>query len=114
MLVAHTRIAHSAGDDLKKVLKMKKRRFDQLVKGVREMKRHMAGKPLREARVTELAQPDVGAIREASVARSLDEVVASLPAVRRSKVERRARELKSSAKPSQRARKKRAAKGDSG
>jgi hypothetical protein len=48
-----------------------------------------------------LRSPDVGAIREASVARNVDEVVASLPAVRRSKVERRARELKSSAKRSQ-------------
>ncbi|HEY1437861.1 MAG TPA: helix-turn-helix domain-containing protein [Casimicrobiaceae bacterium] len=45
---------------------MDKRHFDQLVKGVREMKRHMAGKPVRGARVTELAQPDVRAIREAA------------------------------------------------
>ena len=85
---------------------MEKRHFDQLVKGVREMKRHMAGKPVRGARIAEPAQSDVGAIREAGVARNVDEVAASLPAVRRSKVERRARELKSS----QRARKKRTAK----
>jgi hypothetical protein len=44
---------------------MDKRRFDQLVKGVREMKRHMAGKSVRGAPVTELNQPDVRAIREA-------------------------------------------------
>ena len=30
------------------------------------MKRHMAGKPVRGASVTELAQPDVRAIREAA------------------------------------------------
>ena len=45
---------------------MNKRHFYQLVKGVREMKRHMAGKSVRGARVTELARPDVEAIREAS------------------------------------------------
>jgi putative transcriptional regulator len=45
---------------------MDKRHFDQLVKGVREMKRHMAGKPVRGARITELADPDVKAIREAA------------------------------------------------
>jgi hypothetical protein len=37
---------------------MDKRHFDQLVKGVREMKRHMAGKAVRGARVTTLAEPD--------------------------------------------------------
>ena len=45
---------------------MDKLHFDQLVKGVREMKRHIAGKPVRGARVTELTQPDVRAIREAA------------------------------------------------
>ncbi len=45
---------------------MDKLHFDQLVKGVREMKRHMAGKTVRGARVTELTQPDVRAIREAA------------------------------------------------
>ena len=45
---------------------MDKRHFDQLVKGVREMKRHMAGKPVRGTRATELAEPDVRAIREAA------------------------------------------------
>ena len=43
---------------------MDKQHFDQLVKGVREMKRHMAGKRVRGARMTELA-PDVRMIREA-------------------------------------------------
>ncbi len=45
---------------------MDKRHFDQLVRGVREMKRHMAGRPVRGARTTELAEPDVRAIREAA------------------------------------------------
>lgn len=45
---------------------MDKRHFDRLVKGVREMKRHMAGKSVRGARITELADPDVRAIREAA------------------------------------------------
>lgn len=45
---------------------MDKRHFDQLVKGVREMRRHMAGTSVRGPRVTELAQPDIRAIREAS------------------------------------------------
>ena len=45
---------------------MDKQHFDRLVKGVREMKRHMAGKPVRGTRVTELAQPDVRANREAA------------------------------------------------
>lgn len=62
---------------------------------------HIAGKSVREGRVTELAQPGVGEIREAAGARNVDEVVASLPAVRRAKVEKRARELASSStKPS--------------
>ena len=45
---------------------MDKEHFDQLVKGVREMKRHMAGKRVPGIRVTEVAEPDVGAIREAA------------------------------------------------
>lgn len=45
---------------------MDKRHFDQLVKGVREMKRHMAGKSVRGARIAELSDPDVRAIREAA------------------------------------------------
>lgn len=45
---------------------MDKRHFDRLVKGVREMKRHMAGKSVRGARITELSEPDVRAIREAA------------------------------------------------
>lgn len=45
---------------------MDKQHFDQLVKGVREMKRHMAGKAVRGARATQLNEPDVRAIREAA------------------------------------------------
>ncbi len=45
---------------------MDKRHFEQLVKGVREMRRHIAGKSVRGARTTELAEPDVRAIREAA------------------------------------------------
>jgi putative transcriptional regulator len=45
---------------------MDKQHFDQLVKGVREMKRHMAGKAVRGARTTQLDEPDVRAIREAA------------------------------------------------
>ena len=45
---------------------MDKQHFDQLVKGVREMKRHMAGKSVRGTRITELSDPDVRAIREAA------------------------------------------------
>jgi putative transcriptional regulator len=45
---------------------MDKQHFDQLVKGVREMRRHMAGKSVRGVRFTELAEPDVRAIREAA------------------------------------------------
>lgn len=43
---------------------MDKQHFDQLVKGVREMKRHMAGKRVRGAKTTELPAPDVRTIRE--------------------------------------------------
>ena len=48
---------------------MDKQHFDQLVKGVREMKRHLAGKPVRGARRTQLNEPnapDVRAIRESA------------------------------------------------
>jgi putative transcriptional regulator len=45
---------------------MDKTHFDQLVAGVKEMKRHMAGKAVRGARVTEIIEPDVRAIREAA------------------------------------------------
>jgi putative transcriptional regulator len=45
---------------------MDKQHFDQLVKAVRQMKRHMAGKAVRGARMTELIEPDVRAIREAA------------------------------------------------
>ncbi len=45
---------------------MDKQHFDQLLKGVREMKRHMAGKAVRGVKVTEIAEPDVKAIREAA------------------------------------------------
>jgi len=45
---------------------MDKQHFDQLVKGIREMKRHMAGKAVRGSRITELTEPDVRAIREAA------------------------------------------------
>ncbi|MDZ7652888.1 MAG: helix-turn-helix domain-containing protein [Burkholderiaceae bacterium] len=45
---------------------MDKQHFDQLVKGVREMKRHMAGKAVRGARATQMEEPDVRAIREAA------------------------------------------------
>jgi len=45
---------------------MDKQHFDQLVKGVREMTRHMAGKSVRGARTTELPAPDVRTIRGAA------------------------------------------------
>ena len=45
---------------------MDKKHFDQLVKGVHAMKRHMAGKPVRGARVTGIDAPDVRTIREAA------------------------------------------------
>ena len=45
---------------------MDKQHFEQLVKGVREMKRHMAGKTVRGARTIELSDPDVRTIREAA------------------------------------------------
>jgi putative transcriptional regulator len=46
---------------------MDKGHFDQLVKAVRQMNRHMAGKVVRGVRMTELAEPDVRAIREAAM-----------------------------------------------
>ncbi len=45
---------------------MDKQHFDQLVKGVREMKRHIAGKTVRGVITTEIPAPDVRAIREAA------------------------------------------------
>jgi putative transcriptional regulator len=45
---------------------MDKNHFDQLVKAVRQMNRHMGGKVVRGAKTTELAEPDVRAIREAA------------------------------------------------
>ncbi len=45
---------------------MDKGHFDQLVKAVRQMNRHMAGKVVRGAMTTEFTQPDVRAIREAA------------------------------------------------
>ena len=45
---------------------MDKQHFDKLVKGVREMKRHIAGKTVRGAKTTELSTPDVRTIREAA------------------------------------------------
>ena len=45
---------------------MDKQHFDQLIKGVREMKRHMAGESVRGTRVSEVPEADVVAIREAA------------------------------------------------
>lgn len=45
---------------------MDKQHFDRLVKGVREMKCHMAGKSVRGTRIAELPAPDVRTIREAA------------------------------------------------
>lgn len=45
---------------------MDRQHFDQLIKGVREMKRHMTGNVVRGARTTELTEPDIRAIREAA------------------------------------------------
>ena len=45
---------------------MDKQHFDQLVKGVKEMKRHVAGKNVRGAVAAELPVPDVRVIREAA------------------------------------------------
>ena len=45
---------------------MDKQHFDQLVKGVRAMKRHISGRSVRGAKVTEPPTPDVRTIREAA------------------------------------------------
>lgn len=45
---------------------MDKQHFDQLVKGVREMQRHVAVKVVRGAKSTELSVPSVRSIREAA------------------------------------------------
>ncbi len=45
---------------------MNKEHFDQLVKAVRQVNRHMAGKVVRGAETTEFAEPNVRAIREAA------------------------------------------------
>ena len=45
---------------------MDREHFDQLVKGVGEMKRHIAGKTVRGVTVTTPATPDVRTIREAA------------------------------------------------
>jgi putative transcriptional regulator len=45
---------------------MDKQHFDQLVKGVRELKRHLAGRAARDARTTQMDEPDVRTIREAA------------------------------------------------
>lgn len=45
---------------------MDKQHFQQLVKGVREMKRHAAGKTVRGVKTTELSVPSVRSIREAA------------------------------------------------
>jgi hypothetical protein len=45
---------------------MDKQHFDQLVKGVREMKRHMAGKSVRGAKATKLPAPSAISSRNGS------------------------------------------------
>lgn len=45
---------------------MDKQHFEQLIKGVREMKRHVAGKDVRSARTIEITEPDIRGIREAA------------------------------------------------
>ena len=45
---------------------MDKQHLDQLVRGVREMKRHMAFKSVAGVRASRLSEPDVRAIREAA------------------------------------------------
>jgi putative transcriptional regulator len=45
---------------------MDKQHFEQLLKGVGEMKRHMAGEKLAGVRVTVVDEPNVRAIREAA------------------------------------------------
>jgi putative transcriptional regulator len=45
---------------------MDKQHFDQLVRGVREMRRQMAGKSVAGVRAARLSDPNVRAIREAA------------------------------------------------
>ena len=45
---------------------MDKQHFDQLVKAVLQMNRHMSGKVVLGAKSTELAEPNVRAIRESA------------------------------------------------
>jgi putative transcriptional regulator len=45
---------------------MDKAHFEQLIHGVREMKRHLTGKRVRGARITRLDAPDVQAMRKAA------------------------------------------------
>lgn len=45
---------------------MDKKEFDSLVKGVKEMRRHMAGKRVRGARTTRVVVADVQAIRKSA------------------------------------------------
>lgn len=45
---------------------MDKHHFEQLVKGVREMKRHMMDKPVRGVKTSTLDTPNVRLIREAA------------------------------------------------
>ena len=52
---------------------MDKKHFDQVVKGVDEMRRHMAGKPVRGARTMKLTEPDIRAIRDAAKISRADE-----------------------------------------
>ena len=45
---------------------MDKKHFDNLVKSVKEMRRHMAGKPVRGVRTTRVVVADVQAIRKSA------------------------------------------------
>lgn len=45
---------------------MDKNEFDSLVKGVKEMRRHMAGKRVRGVRITRVVVADVQAIRKSA------------------------------------------------
>ncbi len=45
---------------------MDKQHFNQLVRGVRQLKRHMAGKTVAAVRTHRLDEPDVRSIREAA------------------------------------------------
>jgi hypothetical protein len=47
-----------------------KQHFDKLVKGVREMKRHMSGKRVRGSRTTEILAPNPPSTREAALKKS--------------------------------------------